>query len=40
MQDAEARRLQGRICLAGCGVLLALLALMLAVPLGYAIAAF
>lgn len=39
-QDEDARRLRGRICLAGGGVLLALLALMLAVPLGYAIAAF
>lgn len=39
-QEADARRLRGRLCLAGGGVLLALVALMLAVPLGYAIAAF
>ena len=39
-QEADARRLRGRLCLAGGGILLALVALMLAVPLGYAIAAF
>lgn len=39
-QEADARRLRGRLCLAGGGVLLAQLALMLSVPLGYAIAAF
>ncbi len=38
-QEADARRLRGRLYLAGGGILLALVALMLAVPPGYAIAA-
>lgn len=38
-QEAEARRLQRRLCFAGCGVLLAVVGLMFA-ALGYAIAAF
>lgn len=36
-QESEARRLQLRLCLAGCGVLLALVVLMFA-ALGYGIA--
>ena len=39
-QETDARRLRGPLCLAGGGVLLALVALMLAIPFGYAIAAF